>query len=126
LKRHWLYVYGTLMTGKGERVKVPGLLYDLGWFPGAKISTPECGREFVAEIREVTDVELKSIDRYEGYYEDAPDASLYIRKPYLDGWIYEYNRTPSPDRLIESGDWLQHKSDKKAGCDPRSLQEVQA
>jgi gamma-glutamylcyclotransferase (GGCT)/AIG2-like uncharacterized protein YtfP len=112
MKMHKVYVYGTLMTGAGERVQVPGKLYDLGWFPGAKISTPECGSSFVAEVREVSDGKLKEFDNYEGYYESHPEASLYIRRPYLDGWIYEYNRQPADDRLIESGDWNAHKADK--------------
>lgn len=126
MKTHKLYVYGTLMTGNTERVQVPGRLYDLGWYPGAKISTPECGTSFLAEIREITDAQLKSFDRYEGYYENSPAASLYIRKPYLDGWIYEYNRTPSEDRFIESGDWLAHSVPSRKDEDPRFLKEEEA
>lgn len=113
MKMHKIYVYGTLMTGKGEPVTVPGKLYDLGWFPGAKIGTPEWGTEFKAEIIEVSSGKLKELDEYEGYYENAPGASLYIRRPYFDGFIYEYNHTPPEDRLISSGDWKAYKLERE-------------
>lgn len=108
---HKIYVYGTLMPNDGrERVKIKGALYDLGWFPGVRLD--ETG-EFLAEIIEVDDQRLQELDRYEGYYEDSPESSLYIRRRYCDGWIYEYNRSCSSRDLIRSGDWQAHKAQRE-------------
>lgn len=107
-KLHRLYVYGTLMPEDGEKVDIPGYLYDLGWFPGARIMAPDCGSFFKAKMIEVDDARLRRLDDYEAYHEDAPQHSLYIRRPYLDGWIYEYNRSLDGRKLIEDGDWESH------------------
>ena len=113
-KQHKVYVYGTLMTGDGRpKVRVPGVIYDVSWFPGAKLSEPtQDGPTFLAEVIEVDELRLAELDRYEGYWEGDPIGSLYLRKPYLDGWIYEYNRTPPADRMIVSGDWAAHTGGK--------------
>lgn len=113
MKLHKVYVYGTLRQNKGPVVQVPGHLFDLGWFPGAKIYTPECDRYFKAEIIEVDDKKLSEIDHYEGYNKNDEANSLYLRRPYLDGWIYEYNHSPPLNSLIEHGDWARHKAERK-------------
>lgn len=116
MKKHRIYVYGTLMEGKGETFQVHGRLYDLGWFPGAKLEkdnivlNPET---FTAEVIEVDDTRLKELDHYEGYSPSNPIGSLYLRVPYLDGFIYEYNGIPPESSLISSGDWQAHKKEKK-------------
>lgn len=103
-----IYVYGTLRPGGEDTVQVPGQLFNLGWYPGAKLggeSTFTCER-----------VEVDSLDRFdlfESYDENNHSRSLYIRRPYEDGWIYEYNFRTSLDNLIESGDWLEHTGQKK-------------
>lgn len=118
---HIIYVYGTLrpknkdLTAKNtETVEVPGYMYDLGWYPGAIIRAPDrTESSFIAEKIEVDDEKLKELDRYEGYYEDDPANSLYIRRPYLDGWIYEYNRPVDGAKIVESGDWLEYAAAKR-------------
>lgn len=111
MKKHYIYVYGTLRTkDPALLVKVPGFLYDVSWFPGALIKAPDCGSEFVAERREITDDQLSGFDDYEGYRPDSPATSLYIRVPYLDGWIYQYNRDVTRLKRIESGDWFEYQS----------------
>jgi gamma-glutamylcyclotransferase (GGCT)/AIG2-like uncharacterized protein YtfP len=101
-----LYVYGTLRTGKAEAQILKGKMYDLGWFPGVILGGPD---DVVVERIEVDD--LQRIDRYEGYREDDPEGSLYIRVPYKDGYIYEYNRSVANDFVIASGDWLEYKNE---------------
>ena len=66
---HKLFVYGTLRPKSGVTVKVPGKLYDLGWFPGCKL-IPDGDAEFDCEILEVDDAGLRRADQYEGYLED--------------------------------------------------------
>ena len=103
---HKIYVYGTLRPGKVSNVsKGRGFLFDLGSFPGVKLD-PE-GPEFTVESIEVDDKTLERLDRYEGYRASNPESSLYIRKPFLDGEIYEYNGVSSGAN-VESGDWLIH------------------
>lgn len=114
---HVLYVYGTLRTGKGPTVRIPGVMYDLGWFPGVKLDrSTNIGPTFVAERTEVGDKELELFDKYEGYRPDDPEGSLYVRVPifereaeYFRGWIYEYNRPVPDNSVIEGGDWGRHK-----------------
>lgn len=100
-----LYVYGTLRTGKAAAQILKGKMYDLGWFPGVILGGPD---DIVAERIEVNDI--SRIDRYEGYREDDPEGSLYIRVPFKDGYIYEYNRGVEEEPVIESGDWLEHNN----------------
>lgn len=121
-----IYTYGTLMPNDGrERVLVPGLLYNLGWYPGIRLlsslSIEDCNCGAVwngvqCEIIEVSDKRLKELDRYEGYDPEFPETSLYIRRQYLDGFIYEYNRDVNSRQIIESGDWQGHKKEREAAC----------
>lgn len=107
---HKVFVYGTLRPGMtGEKVKIPGELYDLGWYPGARLSA-ESSSFIICEEIKVDDAGLARLDRYEGYYPDSPEMSLYLRTPYKDGYIYTYNGSFSNKELIESGDWLEHKN----------------
>ena len=103
-----LYTYGTLRPGGDNIVKAQGQLFDLGWFPGVKLDLPG---EFVCEPVEIED--WASVDRYEGYMPHDPANSLYIRKPFLDGFIYEYNQWVNPVKLIRSGDWLDYRQEQR-------------
>lgn len=101
---HILYVYGTLRPGTGETFREKGTMYDIsGSFPGVVLGGDD---EFTCERVEVRS--LDAIDRYEGYYPDDPKNSLYIRRPFKDGFIYEFNREVRPEMLVQSGDWLVH------------------
>lgn len=103
-----LYVYGTLRPGRGNVVRVKGQLFDLGWFPGIKLDLPG---EVVCEKIEVDD--WSAVDRYEGYYPEDHEHSLYIRRPYGDGFIYEFNRDVNPVKLVQGGDWLDYRQEKR-------------
>ncbi len=107
MAQHTILVYGTLRTGKGEKVKVKGDMYNLGWYPGIALGGEN---EFVAErLTGIDDAKLAAFDRYEGYNEEAPEQSLYIRRRLDNGdWIYEYNYEFDGNDRIESGDWLEH------------------
>lgn len=109
---HKVYVYGTLRPGSDETVEVPGTLYNLGWFPGIDL-TDTSGGPVTCEVLEVDDERLASLDRYEGYYEDDLEGSLYLRVPYNGGWIYTYNRSFDSFKVIEGGDWLASTGQEK-------------
>lgn len=112
MKKHTLYVYGTLRPGGADRHLVPGEMYELGWYPGVKLLAPDSHKWIVTERIEVDDEQLKNLDNYEGYDPKDEVNSLYIRKPYLGGWIYVYNNSLEGRPLIESGDWLEHRKTK--------------
>jgi len=112
MKKHKIYVYGTLRPGGTDTVKVPGKLFNLGWFPGAMLLAPDAGSEFTAEIIEVDDAGRKRLDSYEGYDESSPATSLYLRVPYLEGEIYVYNNSLSDYPLVEGQDWLAAQKSK--------------
>lgn len=103
-----LYTYGTLRPGSDHIIIAQGQMFDLGWFPAVRLDLPG---EFVCEPTEVKDWE--SVDRYEGYDPDNLKQSFYIRKPFLDGYIYEFNQDLSRYNRVVSGDWLQHMEQKR-------------
>lgn len=106
--KHVVYVYGTLRPGWSEPVRIPGQIFDLGRFPGLRMDLPG---EVVCEKVEIED--LASVDRYEGYRPDDEPGSLYIRRPFRDGWIYEFSRSIDGYEPIESGDWLAYTKEKQ-------------
>ena len=121
--KHKIFVYGSLRPGKSETVTVPGQMFALGWFPGAvNINENEVDDQphFVAEVIEVDDEMLARLDQYEGYDPRHPEHSLYVRKKYKDGFIYQYNgnvngRLPVPTNLAGACDWLEY-TQMKEGC----------
>ena len=108
-----LYVYGTLRPGGGDLHKVPGRMADLGFYPGIKLLSPEAGEFVTTERVVVSKARLEDLDRYEGFRPSDPGSSLFVRKPYLDGEIYEYNHDISQYPQVESGDWLKHISTER-------------
>ena len=104
--KHKIAVYGTLRPATGQAVEIPGKIYDIGWFPGLVMD--DSGTVVTGTWIEVDDNRLEELDRYEGYNRNNHESSLYLRKPFKDGWVYVFNRTISNQPLIESGDWLAH------------------
>ena len=115
-----IFVYGTLLKGL-ERSHVlysspylgPALvqaqLFDLGSYPGIG----EGNHDVTGELYEVTPETLAELDSIEGYVENSPESSLYLRKTLtaqkfadgstVDAESYFYSR-PSGE-LIEGGDY---------------------
>lgn len=92
-----LLVYGSLRQGHapnrmleirnakflGEE-RVSGFdMFNLGWFPGIK-ENPDNKKGIVGELYEIpdhlTEDLFQVLDHYEGYREDVPEKSLYLRK----------------------------------------------
>lgn len=117
-----VYVYGTLMPPLSDDTviyNIPGQIYDLGWFPGAKLSIGDhnSGPYFKAQALEVTPGRLRELDQYEGYDEKNPRGSLYLREKYLDGYIYVYNSSMDDRDLVPDGDWRSYINAKTAARD---------
>lgn len=107
-------VVATLVTqlrviGQGT---LPGLLYDLGDYPGL-LHDPTQENRVHGTVYELTggDPVLHQLDDYEGFYPNAPQ-SLFVREratvtladqTELDCWVYLYNHPPGNARLIPSG-----------------------
>ncbi len=113
---HIVYVYGTLRPGGSDLHTIPGVMFNMGSYPGVKLGAPDGGSSFVAERIEVSDVRLKQLDRYEGYRADDPARSLYLRVPYLDGHIYVYNQNLDGREVLPHGDWLKHTQQKRGSA----------
>ena len=127
----YAFVYGTLRKGDSRFGVLDGceciaaeayldehFMISLGGFPGIM---PGTGR-IRGEVYEIDEEILGMLDRIEGYREDDPKHSLYIRKVvnpfHADGgsigecntYIYNDERTTRRDHeVIESGDWFEHR-----------------
>lgn len=126
----YLFVYGTLRPGVGHemntvlerygepvgRGKIPGILYDVGRYPGAVKTTAT--RAFVrGDVYLLRDADraLKVLDRYEGWDDKKPRSGEFRRSravvdlgggKTVKAWIYLYNRPTSGLPRIRSGDYL--------------------
>lgn len=140
----YLFVYGTLRPGVGHemntvlerhgeaigRGKVPGILFDVGAYPGAVKSTG--ARAFVrgdVYLLRDPDRALKVLDRYEGWDEKKPRSGEFRRSRVVvdlgggktvRAWIYLYNRSTSGLPRIRSGDYLAGSSRVSRVLDKRS------
>ncbi len=110
-------VYGTLRTGAPTFALSGFRMYDLGSFPGVEYTGNLEDKIQVEKLVNVTDERLRSAyDCLEGYRENSPESSLYVRKEVWSGalsaptWIYVYNGffEGHSNVLIEEGDWLKH------------------
>lgn len=134
-----LFLYGTLLpdTAPPEiaeavaqlrvvaQASVPGLLFDLGEFPGAVLDGAR-GRRVHGALFELPrdSAVLSALDAYEEFSAEFAAESLFLRRRatarLTDGnececWIYLYNRETSAAQVIESGFWK-----------PRLAQEVES
>lgn len=121
-----LALYGSLMSGlRSERspdleglieivgpCRIPGLLYDLGPFPGLV----EGDGEAIGEMHRILDGRaLEVMDWFEGHDPQDPAASLYrrerirLREPDLDAWVYLFNRPTGSAPPVAGGDWRTHR-----------------
>jgi gamma-glutamylcyclotransferase (GGCT)/AIG2-like uncharacterized protein YtfP len=124
-----LFVYGTLrsefpqplalrlksqakLVGKGS---TPGILYDFGWYPGAKFDADARSR-VIGEVFALKNAErlLAELDHYEG---TAEPGNAFRRVPVkvrldrggaIDAWSYEMGESTARRRPIESGDFIFH------------------
>lgn len=96
-------------------------MFHLGGFPGVTLDGNEEG--VVCDVLEITDPKaapevLRQLDGYEGYHEETPDNSLYLRKnvevaEFGPAMIYEINRDTSAYPRVAGGDW--NRQNERAG-----------
>lgn len=127
-KTRLLFAYGTLMQGLHAELqqkvqsKLVGIgsirarLYDLGGFPGAKLSGDAPRSHVKGELYRLEDPEsaIRFLDDYEEYHPGNQQKSLFVRKQVpvaledgrkCNAWVYLYNRPVDEGRLITSGDY---------------------
>ena len=134
---NFLFVYGTLRpnfdnafsqylrqrayyTGEGS---FPGLLLDLGSYPGAgyqkNSSTAVWGT--VYDIRKNSETVLTYLDYYEGVGSEFESPTEYVRSiipircrgTIIDCWVYIYNYPADDKAIIQSGDYNHHLNQLK-------------
>ena len=124
MNKNLIAVYGTLRMSNGNHRLVKDSkylgtfnsqpefsLYTLGGFPGLKTNG---STSVVMEVYEVTDEVAKSVDSLEQY---NPNEKSYfydkinIKTPYGTASVYIYVDHISENRLIVSGDWMEHKKE---------------
>lgn len=128
MKKKLIAVYGSLRKGfhnhyiienanfLGEFKTEPIYsLYGLGGFPGLK----EKGTTSVTmEVYEVNETEASRVDMLEGY-EEGRNNTFYDKKtintPYGEASTYIYVPNVNENRLVESGDWKNLKTEKMYG-----------
>ena len=125
-----VFFYGTLMSGFERagrarvdralkpmgRGRISAALFDLGIYPAA---IPASEGQVWGEVHQMLDPGdvLTTLDEFEGFNAQAPDASLYRRVEapvtFDDGhteraWVYFYNAPLGRAERIDSGDYLEH------------------
>ena len=123
-----IFVYGTLLRGL-ERASAldsskflgPALikarLFDLGSYPGIA----EGNDDVIGEVYEVDEEVLGTLDAIEGYNEESPESSLYIRRPVtarklsdgaeIDAETYFYTR--SSGQIIKNIEYRAYRLEKE-------------
>ena len=99
---HWLN--GADMLGQDRLTEIT--LYDLGPYPGAKL-TPSTG--VAVEVYAINAEQLARLDELEDYLHHSPAKGMYDRRvlttQYGDAWCYIYNPTVEAISLVSSGEW---------------------
>ena len=121
-----VFVYGTLKRGlynhrllTQAKYLGEGVLHDYGVFnmpvgyPGIKEAK---GKHVIGEVYEVTDNELRMLDRLEGYSGEGNKFNLYDRELVVvnvegnikeEAYVYVWHdRKPNTEEFIESGRWI--------------------
>lgn len=126
---HKIFVYGTLLSnatrpassfvdakilGKGT---IPGLIYDLGWYPGYKSASVSDGECLVhGEVIEVNDIDLERLDAYEGVpflYRRKATTAILDDGQAMPVDVYEYNDVVHHNDVIPHGDWIRYSKEQE-------------
>jgi len=125
MKKHLVFVYGTLRRGGARAMsirfpnskfiadgRVSGSLYDLGAYPGLLLN--ESNSLVIGEVYEVDDETLNKLDDFEAsshYWRKQVEISFDTHKRLC--WTYEPNPELFSHRtLITSGDWIEYAKTK--------------
>ena len=124
-------VYGSLRKGMTanhfmqgcdyvEEDSIKGTLFNLGPFPGIKLSGKE-PTDVVLDVYELPEKRvhiLHRLDMYEGYDRLDPENALFIRKRATlnsgrEAWLYEFNGDVEYGVRIMKGDWVDHVNSRR-------------
>jgi gamma-glutamylcyclotransferase (GGCT)/AIG2-like uncharacterized protein YtfP len=89
-----------------------GKLYDLGSYPGAVIDPASAWVIYgtVYELPEDAEI-LRRLDAYEGdEYVRVEQLTTLTVGGVLNCWVYDFVGTPSEERFVESGRWMERPS----------------
>jgi len=139
LAREYLFLYGSLLTGSGDRAldrmvarrcrslghgHIRARLYDLGPYPGAVPSDKP--KQWVhGELFELTEPRhcLPRLDAYEGYEPNARENSEYLRdrvivtlegsRRTVQAWVYFFNGSVACRPRIKRGDYLAYRARRR-------------
>lgn len=125
MKNTHVFVYGTLLS-KGANPasnmvgaevvtggQIPGSIYDLGWYPGYKLSTITDDTPSIVkgELIRVTEEDMDRLDSYEGVpdlYRRAQTTVETDNGEFVPAYVYVYNGNVHNDDLVLDGDWIKH------------------
>lgn len=124
----YLFVYGTLLSTEYNHQTIKdskliaeaciyGKLFDIGNYPALK----EGKNIIIGELYDIDDSILKSCDQLEGYNNDDPENSLYVRKlitVFMDkkelcAYVYYCNFDTSNYKEIESGNYKEYMNEQR-------------
>jgi len=123
-----VFVYGTLRRGGRlhsymktaefiEAGTTPGRLFSLGSFPGAHFGSTYPGSSGIhGEVYAVDKTTLDKLDSLEGYHENRPEISMYVRCKVpvttaahaVDYMVWAYQYRGEARHIITSGDWIKY------------------
>lgn len=89
-------------------------MYSLDYFPGLKANG---NHSVVMEVYEVSDNVLESLNQLEGYRKNEKSTfydRVEINTPWGKSFTYIYVSNLSKDSIVESGDWVKFKNEKKS------------
>lgn len=130
-----VFVYGSLMQGMHNHLLLDRhsaefvrrgttdehfVMYDLGAFPACVRGGDDVGSCVHGELYRVDAAGLVSLDRLEGYRQDAPATSLYMRVNVLiDGapafmYVMHRRNTMTERTEVPAADWRRHFINKGA------------
>ena len=127
MKKHLVFVYGSLRRGSARsmsirfpnakfiaKAEVSGSLYDLGEYPAAL--TNESNSLVIGEAYEVDDELLNKLDDFEASSNyRRKQVEISVGSQQSTGWIYVPADDPASyahRTLIESGDWIKYSRTK--------------
>jgi gamma-glutamylcyclotransferase (GGCT)/AIG2-like uncharacterized protein YtfP len=135
-----LFLYGSLLTGTGDRnlnrrirrllrrarsATIQARLYAIEDYPGAIASGNKADRVYGKVIRIDDPRLLRDLDRYEDYRANDPDRGEFVRGPVhardlASGkrnlcWVYLYNRCIDDRARIAGGDYVRYVKSRRHG-----------
>jgi gamma-glutamylcyclotransferase (GGCT)/AIG2-like uncharacterized protein YtfP len=127
---NYLFVYGTLMScfsnphsqllsenaEKAGICHIRGMLYDLGEYPGLKLTEQPC--EVTGELYRLQgsgEDLFKHLDEYEGEEYERILAGVKFNDRNLISWLYVFKESPEGFKEISSGNYFEYIKSIKNG-----------